>query len=198
MPDNRPDAQPLSTVRTFVAVNLGPDIKAALAGVQDRLKATRADVGWVRPDNLHLTLKFLGPVEEGRLGLIGDAIAAAVTGCSAIHLAFEGLGAFPRPREARVVWIGLSRGAEALAALQARIETALEPLGFTRDARPFAAHLTLGRVRGPAHREQLARALTGAPAEALGEMVLDRIELMKSDLSLSGARYSILQTFPLD
>ena len=196
MPD-RPDSQPVATIRAFIAVNLDPNLRAALARVQDRLKATRADVGWVRPENLHLTLKFLGQVEEGRIGAIREAVATAATGCGPVRLIFQGLGAFPRPREARVVWIGLSHGAEALAALQARIEEQLESLGFAREARPFTAHLTLGRVRGPAHREQLARALTEAPAEALGEMLLDRLELMKSDLSVGGARYSILQSFPL-
>lgn len=196
MPD-RADAQPISTIRAFVAANLDPDLKAALAGAQERLKATRADVGWVRPDNLHLTLKFLGQVEEGRIGAIGEAIAAATARRGPVRLVFQGLGAFPSPRAARVVWIGLSHGAEALAELQARIEEQLESLGFAREARPFTAHLTLGRVRGPAHREQLARALAGAPAEMLGDMLLDRIELMKSDLSAGGARYSILQSFPL-
>ncbi|CBE69690.1 MAG: RNA 2',3'-cyclic phosphodiesterase [Candidatus Methylomirabilis oxygeniifera] len=194
---DRPDSQPVSTIRAFVAANLTPDLKAALAMAQDRLKATRADVGWVRSENLHLTLKFLGQVEADRIGAIGEAIAAAAAGSGPVRLVFQGLGAFPRPREARVVWIGLSRGSEALAALQARIEAALESLGFSREARPFTAHLTLGRVRGPARREQLARAVTEAPAEALGEMVLDRIELMQSNLSAGGARYSILQSFPL-
>lgn len=196
MPD-RSDSEPVSTVRAFVAANLDSGLKAALAGVQDRLKATRADVGWVRPDNLHLTLKFLGQVEQDRLGAIGKAVADVAVGCGPVHLVFQGLGAFPRPREARVIWIGLSHGAEVLTALQARIEAGLESLGFAREARPFTAHLTLGRVRGPAHREQLARVITGATTEALGEMVLDRIELMKSNLSPGGARYSILQSFPL-
>ena len=184
-------------VRAFVAANLDSDLKAALAIAQDRLKATRSDVGWVRPENLHLTLKFLGQVEEGRLGAIGEAIAAAATGSGPIRLVFEGLGAFPSPRAARVVWIGLSHGAEALAKLQTRVEVGLESLGFAREERPFTVHLTLGRVRSPAHREQLARALTSTSVEALGEMALDRIELMKSDLSARGARYSILQSFPL-
>src|SRR5574337_386439 len=196
MPD-RPDSQPGSMIRVFVAANLDSDLKTALARAQDRLKTTRADVGWVRPENLHLTLKFLGQVEASRLGAIGEVVAAAAAECGPVSLVFEGLGAFPRPRAARIVWAGVSHGAEALTALQSRIETGLEPLGFAREARPFTAHLTLGRVRSPAHREQLARALTLVPVEALGEMVLDRIELMKSDLSVGGARYSILQSFPL-
>jgi RNA 2',3'-cyclic 3'-phosphodiesterase len=196
MPD-RTDVRPASTIRAFVAANLNPDLQAALAMAQDRLKATRADIGWVRPENLHLTLKFLGQVEADRVRAIGEGVAAAATGSGPVHLVFQGLGAFPRPREARVVWVGLSHGAEALAAIQSRIEAALESLGFAREARPFTAHLTLGRVRGPARREQLARALAEAPTEALGEMMLDRIELMKSDLSARGARYSVLHSFPL-
>jgi 2'-5' RNA ligase len=193
----RPDRPPPLTVRTFVAVNLDPELKEALARVQERLKATRADVGWVRPENLHLTLKFLGHVEESRSGLIVEAVGAATQGYGSFHLELGGLGAFPQPRAARVVWVGASRGAEALAALQAKIEAGLEPLGFPREERPFTAHLTLGRVRGPARREQLAVALTSMAAEALGEMVVDRIELMKSDLHPAGARYSVLQSFPL-
>ena len=193
----RPDRPLPPTVRAFVAVNLDPELKGALARVQERLKATRADVGWVKPENLHLTLKFLGHVEESRSGLIVEAVGAATQGYGSFHLALGGLGAFPQPRAARVVWVGVSRGAEALAALQAKIEVGLEPLGFPREERPFTAHLTLGRVRGPARREQLAVALTSMAAEALGEMVVDRIELMKSDLHPAGARYSVLQSFPL-
>lgn len=195
---SRPDSTPPSTVRAFVAANLDPSLKAALARVQEKLRATRADVGWVRPENLHLTLKFLGQVEEMRLGAIGEAVAAAAAGTGPIRLVFAGLGAFPGPRTARVIWIGVSHGAEALAELQTRVEAALESLGFAREARLFTAHLTLGRVRGPAHREQLARALTSSPDEVLGEMALDRIELMRSEFGPAGARYSVLQGFPLD
>lgn len=192
-----PDHSPGPTIRTFVAVNLAPGLKETLAQVQERLKAARADVTWVRPENLHLTLKFLGQVEETRLAAVGEAVAAATRGYGSFRLVLGGLGAFPQPRAARVVWIGVSEGAQALAALQARVEGGLESLGFPREERPFTGHLTLGRVRGPRHREQLAMALTSMPAEPLGEMVLHRIELMKSDLGPGGARYSVLQSFPL-
>ena len=194
---HRPDRSVGPTVRAFVAVNLDQDLKDALAKVQERLKATRADVGWVRPESLHLTLKFLGQVEESRLGAVAEAIAAAATGYGSFRLVLGGVGAFPQPRAARVVWIGVQQGAEALVTLQARVEAGLEALGFAREERPFAAHLTLGRVRGPARREQLAVALTSIPAEPLGEMLLHRIDLMKSELGPGGARYTALQTFPL-
>lgn len=193
----RPDRPPSSTVRAFVAANLDPGLKRAIALVQEQLRATRADVGWVRPENLHLTLKFLGQVAEASVQTIAEAIEAAALGDGSFRLVFAGLGAFPQPRSARVIWVGVDEGAQGLAGLQARLEAQLEPLGFPREARPFTAHLTLGRVRGPARREQLAAALTSMPAGPLGEMLLDRIELMKSELRPEGACHSVLRTFPL-
>ena len=194
-----PDRPPsFRTIRAFVAVNLDPGLREGLVQVQERLKATRADVGWVRPENLHLTLRFLGQVEEARLHAAAEAVAAATSGFGPFRFVLGGLGAFPTPRTARVVWIGVSHGAEKLASLQAKVEEGLESVGFPPEERAFSAHLTLGRVRGPGHREQLAVALTSMPAEPLGEMVLHRIELMKSDLNPGGPRYSVLQSFPLE
>ena len=193
----RPDHLLAPTIRAFVAANLDPGLKETIVIVQGRLKAARADVGWVRPENLHLTLKFLGQVQGAALPAIAEAVESVALGYGSFRLAFAGLGAFPQPRSARVIWIGVSEGAQGLAGLQARLEARLEPLGFPPETRPFAAHLTLGRVRGPGRREQLAAVLTSMPAEPLGEMVLDRIELMKSDLRPEGARYSVLRFFPL-
>src|SRR3972149_5444057 len=192
----RPDRPPSPTIRAFVAVNLDPSLKEALARVMERLKATRADVGWVNPENLHRTLKFLGQVEETRLEAIAEAVASAARGCGSFRFVLGGLGAFPQPRAARVVWVGVPEGADSLAGLQGRLEAELEPLGFPREERPFMAHLTLGRVRGPGRREQLAAALISAPVEPLGEVVLDRIEMMKRDLRREGPRYSILHRLP--
>lgn len=194
---SRPERPPGLTIRAFVAVNLEPSLKEVLGRVQERLKTTRADVGWVRSENLHLTLKFLGEVEEPRLSAVADALGSAARGLSPFRLAFGGLGAFPQPRAARVVWIGVSQGAEALTELQGRVEAWLEPLGFARERRPFSAHLTLGRVRGPARREQLAAVLTSMAIESLGDMAVDRIELMRSELRSGGPCYSILRGFPL-
>ena len=196
MPLTRDDPSAL-TVRAFVAANLDASLKEALAGVQERLKATRADVGWVKPEHLHLTLKFLGHVEEARLGPISEAVASAVCGYGSFRLTLGGLGAFPQPRAARVVWIGVPEGADLLAGLQARLEEKLEALGFARETRPFTAHLTLGRVRGPGRREQLASALISMPVGPVGEMVVDQIQLMRSDLGREGPRYAILRSFPL-
>ncbi|MBI2903295.1 MAG: RNA 2',3'-cyclic phosphodiesterase [Candidatus Methylomirabilis oxyfera] len=193
----RPDCPPPHTIRAFVAANLDSGLKEALARIMERLRSTRADVGWVRPENLHLTLKFLGRVEQTRLLAIAEVIGSVARRSAPFRLVVGGLGAFPSPRAARVVWVGVPEGADSLAGLQARLEAELEPLGFAREERAFTAHLTLGRVRGPGHREQLAAALISMPPELLGEMVLDRIELMKSDPRPGGARYSIVHSFLL-
>lgn len=184
-------------VRAFVAVNLAPEVKAALAAVEERLKSAHAEVGWVKPANLHLTLKFLGAVEEASVGTVGDAVAGAVCGYGSFRLTLQGLGAFPLLRAPRIVWVGVSGGAEALVALQAKVEAALKPLGFPRERRPFTAHLTLGRVRRPGNLAQLAALLTSMVREPLGEMVVERVELMRSELHPLGARYTSLRTCPL-
>src|SRR3972149_6084307 len=144
----RPDRPPSPTVRAFVAVNLDPSLREALARVMERLKATRADGGWVNPEHLHLTLKFLGQVEETRLEAIAEAVASAARGGGPFRFVLGGLGAFPQPRTARVVWVGVPEGADSLAGLQARLEAELEPLGFPRGARPVTAHPPPGRGPG--------------------------------------------------
>jgi 2'-5' RNA ligase len=193
-----PDHRHPPTSRAFVAANLDPGLRDRVARIQERLKEARADVSWVRPENLHLTLKFLGEVEDAALDAVADAIGSVAAGHAPVPLVLAGLGAFPQPRTARVVWIGVGGGAEGLAELHAELEAGLERLGFQRDARPFTSHLTLGRVRGPGRREQLAAAVTSMAPEPLGEMLLDRIDLMRSELRPEGARYSVLRTFPLE
>ncbi len=193
-----PDHGHPPAIRAFVAANLDPDLRDRIARIQERLRESRADVAWVRPENLHLTLKFLGQVEEAAFGAVAGAIGLVAAAHAPFRLTFSGLGAFPQPRTARVVWVGVGEGAGGLAELHAELEAGLEPLGFQREARPFTSHLTLGRVRGPGRREQLAAAVTSMVPEPLGEMRLDRIDLMRSELRPEGARYSVLRTFPLE
>jgi 2'-5' RNA ligase len=192
-----PDHRHPPTIRAFIAANLEHGLRDRIARIQERLKESRADVSWVRPENLHLTLKFLGEVEEAALTAVADAIGPVAARHAPLRLVVAGLGAFPQPRAARVVWIGVREGAEGLAKLHAELEAGLEPLGFQREARPFTSHLTLGRVRGPGRREQLAAAVTSMMPEPVGDMLLDRIDLMRSELRPEGARYSVLRTFPL-
>ena len=147
-------------------------------------------MAWVAPDNVHLTLKFLGNVETARLGEIERALAAAAATRAAFDLDIHGLGAFPTRLRPRVLWAGVGAGAAEAAGVAAAVDEALAALGFAREARPFAAHVTLGRVREPRANPRLAEALdAGAP---FGRQRVARVSLVRSELSPRGARYTEL------
>lgn len=152
------------------------------------------DVAWVGRDNFHLTLKFLGGVEPARLEAVVPALTRAAAGCPAFDLAVGGLGAFPSPTRPRVLWIGIDEGATESARLAARADDALAALGFERESRPFSPHVTLGRVREPRRQPGLAAALGGG---IVGRQRVERLSLMRSDLSPRGARYTELAAIPL-
>lgn len=149
------------------------------------------------PDNFHLTVKFLGAVDTGRLPDVERALGEAVAEMSPFTLTLRGLGAFPSAARPRVIWAGTADGAAELAAVAARVERALSPLGFPTEDRPFSAHVTLGRVRTPRRNPRLAQALAASAGVELVRVPVERVSLMRSDLSPRGARYSELAGHPL-
>lgn len=153
------------------------------------------DVAWVARDNVHLTLKFLGGVETSRLDAVVGALAGVAAGCRPFDLTVRGLGAFPSPARPRVLWAGTGEGAAPAAMLARRVDDALVALGFAPEPRAFAAHVTLGRVRAPRSNPRLAEALAGGAT--FGRQRVDRLTLMRSELSRGGARHSELATAPL-
>jgi RNA 2',3'-cyclic 3'-phosphodiesterase len=183
--------------RTFIAVHIPDavrrDISELIGGLRSR---DGADVKWVRPESLHLTLKFLGDVKQGSIGVIGDAIEKAVSAQSAFELELGGTGAFPSPRRPGVLWIGVRRGAESLSALAGTVESALAGIGFEREKRPFSAHLTLGRVRSPENAVKTVERMTEAGFEC-DPFRVDSVHVMKSDLLRGGAVYTTLHTLKL-
>jgi 2'-5' RNA ligase len=144
--------------------------------------------------NLHVTLKFLGQIEAARVDPIAEAIAAVVARTSVFELGVRGLGAFPSPGRPRVVWIGLEPAAP-LAALAGELDGALGTLGIPRESRPFAAHVTLGRLREGRRNPALAGALA-RPVDC-GRLVVTRVSLMRSELHPRGARYTELTSVVL-
>lgn len=139
--------------------------------------------------NLHVTLKFLGQIDDARVPAIADAIGSAASRTAPFDVAVRGLGAFPNASRPRVVWAGLG-GARALGAVADEVDGALAALGLPRESRPFAAHVTLGRVREPRRNPALAEALA-RPAD-FGRLPVTRVSLMRSDLHPGGARYTEL------
>jgi 2'-5' RNA ligase len=183
-------------MRLFVAVNLPEEIKTRLGAVQDQLRAAQADVSWVRPGNVHLTLKFLGETEEGRLERIQAALGGTARGHAPFAFALTGLGSFGG-RAPRVVWVGVEQGAEPLTRLAEGVEAAMAALGFPREKRGFAAHLTLGRVRSPRNAERLLAALGEWRRELFGSVQVGHVDLMESQLDPRGSIYTVRQSFPL-
>jgi 2'-5' RNA ligase len=186
----------LALMRLFVAVHLPEEIRARLATVQDRLRRAQADVSWVKPENLHITLKFLGETEPRRLDRIRSALADAAQGAAVFAAEVTGVGTFGG-RNPRVVWVGVRDGATPLAALARAVEDALAEVGVAKERRGFTAHFTLGRVRSPRNLEALLAALRAEPVESFGTVCVDQFSLMESELNPSGSIYTVRDRFSL-
>ena len=144
--------------------------------------------------NLHVTLKFLGQIDPARVDAIADGLAAVAARMAAFDLDVRGLGAFPTATRPRVLWVGLQPAA-ALAELAREVDATLGALGLPRESRPFAAHVTLGRVRESRRNPSLAAALA-RPADC-GRLPVTRVSLMRSELNPRGARYTELTSVVL-
>ena len=188
-------------IRTFVAVELDAALRQALAQAQSHLRSRlQQTVGpgvriqWIKPESIHLTLKFLGDIPEERVA----EIRAALTGAADRHVRFpvqaEGLGAFPDGRAPRVLWAGLMDHGGELTRLAADVEAALVAIGFAPESKPFNPHLTLARVKEQSR--DVGRALSqGGVLEQevrLGPLTVEAVSLMKSELRPSGAVYAEL------
>lgn len=183
-------------IRAFVALDLPADVQRDLAAFCAPLQKLDAAVSWIRPDRIHLTLKFLGNVEESAVEAIGDALRSAVESVSPFALRPAGCGAFPSLREMRVIWVGVQGELEPLKGLHRRVEEALERLGFPKENRPFRAHLTLGRVKGRRQLKALQEALTARHSYQGVIFDVSEVVLYKSDLKPDGAQYTPLKRLP--
>jgi len=166
-----------------------------LAQEVDALRGHASGVAWVATENLHVTVKFLGGVEEARLADVAAALTRAAT-VPAFEVEIRGLGAFPTASRPRVLWAG-APGSPAFTRLAAGIDQALVALGFAPEARGFTPHVTLARIREPRRDVALTEALEAAGARLFGALRVERVSLMRSDLSPRGARYTELAAAPL-
>lgn len=178
-------------MRAFIAIDLDAGLKKILQDLISDLKAIGADIRWVQPGGLHLTLKFLGEIDEARASRV-KTILADVAGHHALFpLRLEGTGAFPGERNPRVLWVGFAADPELLA-LQGELDTALEGEGFARENRAFKPHLTLGRVKGPSRIRDAMFELGKHRLEAFGGQTVRKVALFESRLRPEGAEYRIV------
>jgi 2'-5' RNA ligase len=180
-------------VRVFCAVELSDEVRAAAAEHVARLRRDFPDAraGWVRPEGLHVTLKFIGEVTAARVGDLSVAAAAAVEGFAPFGLSAEEAGTFPPRGAARVLWLGLRDESGGLARLQRRLEAECEAAGFPREPRAFKPHLTLARLRQPKGARELSdahrRSAFGPHRFTVSELIV-----MRSELGPGGSRYTPL------
>ena len=183
-------------LRLFIAADLPPDLLEdldhSLAPVRARPEVKSAR--WTVPANQHVTLKFLGWVDEGALDGVAGTLASVATSHEPSTISLAGLGAFPSERRARVLWVGLDDPAGLLAALAQDLEASLVPLGFEAEKRAFTPHLTLARFKPPA---SIAGVLSEVPGVAEPSFEVGHLALYRSHLHPKGARYEVLGTIPL-
>ncbi|MCX6639400.1 MAG: RNA 2',3'-cyclic phosphodiesterase [bacterium] len=185
-------------IRTFIALELGSDVKRGLALLQESLKDRVHRARWTKPDGTHLTLKFLGEVRSSSVAAISTALDRVAAQFHPFELVLNGVGAFPRLSQPRVIWVGLKPNSELLH-LQSAVEKAIAPLGFPTEKRDFHGHLTLARLEGDPWSEELRnyfiklRSLSDEISFPVAE-----VALFRSDLQPGGAVYSYLHKSPLD
>jgi 2'-5' RNA ligase len=181
----------METIRAFIAVDIGDEIRTALDELQRKLKKTHANVRWVKPGNMHLTLAFLGDLAPDKIEPLGTALDGALRGKVPFELVAAGTGTFGKPSHPRVVWAGIN-GCPALLQLHAGVLAALLGAGVEYDHKPFSPHLTLGRVKGPEHSESLLQKIGKFKDSELGRTTVGAVELIQSSLAPHGAEYSVL------
>jgi 2'-5' RNA ligase len=188
----------MSRVRTFIGVETGPDIRKAAGDVQAALARSGAAVKWTEPANLHVTLLFLGDVDDRDLMSVCRIVSKAAEAEKAFPLSIAGIGAFPTPRRPKVIWGGIADGMESLVRLHAALEQPLFDLGcYRREDRAYTPHLTLGRVDGEEDGNIIAAELPKYLTWAGGETVVDEVLVYSSELRRSGPEYTVLGRAPL-
>jgi len=192
----------MEQIRSFIAIKLPDELKLGLSQLEAQLKAGKQPgIKWVDPYSIHLTLKFLGNVTVDRISEITKAMEAAAQGISPFHLEVKDLGAFPNLRRVQVAWVGISGEVDKLSQLQQHIESNLAHLGFVPESRPFTPHLTLVRLRNQTssdERQRFGQLIASTRFEAAYTIVVDVINLMRSQLTREGAIYSRISSVGLN
>ncbi len=181
-------------MRLFVALEIPAVVRGNLAAVIKSLHAVWPQTRWVRPQNLHVTLKFIGEVPETKLAAIRNALAG-VRSEQPVALDFRGLGFFPNEKHPRVFWAGIDASTN-LKTLAANIDGATEKVGIPREQRPFSPHLTLARFEPPRLPEKLRAAIQENAAREFGSLRTSQFHLIESKLKPSGAEYTTVESFP--
>ena len=182
------------TIRTFIALELPASIIELLDNVQQEIKSLALRARWVRTENIHLTLRFLGDIDPGHVDRIDEAIHKAAEGFAPFTLALKGVGFFPGIKRPRVIWAGLGGQIRLLIQLQRKLADSLAAIGFPNEKRPFKGHLTLGRIREAVNPDTIRQVIEIYSDLGSEEFTVGRVALFQSDLKPTGAVYTRLRT----
>ena len=184
-------------MRAFVAVPVGGAVRGILVRIQEALRRADADVKWVEPHNLHLSVKFLGEIGEDPAARLGELLREEAARWPRLALEYAGVGTFPDHGPPRVVWAGCRGDLEKLAGLARAVERAAEQVGVPRENRPFVAHLTLGRVKSARNERRLRAAIENQRNVPVGKEEVAGLVLYRSTTRPEGPVYDALAEFPL-
>jgi 2'-5' RNA ligase len=187
----------MAKLRTFIALELPEALKKFFFGLQNRLRENTDCVRWVKPDHIHLTLKFLGSTDEELVEPIAIILQNISKNIAPVSMHVSGIGAFPNTRNPKIIWAGIQGRLDALRTFQVSLEEALAVVGFAREKRPFAPHLTLGRVKDNRGKKTLEAVLEKFKTDDMGVHTADKIIFYRSDLQPTGPVYSALKTIQL-
>ena len=185
------------SIRTFIAIEIDPAIQESLNNLQLELKKSGADVKWVKKDNIHLTLKFLGDTSEENIATISTLLARSTGFLPSFSVGITEAGAFPGIENPRVIWAGVHDPQETIAKIARSLEENLASIGFVKEERDFDPHITLGRVRTSLNKFNLVKSLKSLkmPPDLL--LPIEKITLFKSTLTPQGPIYEVLKTVSL-
>lgn len=185
-------------VRAFLAVELDATARAEIASLVGRLRASLPQVSWTRPENVHVTLRFLGNVSREFIDSYAERLAPAAAALPPVEAVIGGVGAFPSAARPSVLWVGLEPRGESLMSIQRESERLAREFGLEPETRAFVPHITIGRVRRSAPRVNAGHALDRERAFAAGAMIVEAVSLFSSELTPNGARYTRLHRLTLD
>jgi 2'-5' RNA ligase len=183
-------------LRCFISVELPEELKKNIYVHVEKLKAAGADVKWVRPENLHLTLKFLGDTQEELLKDINERLISLAAAHGSFFLHISGAGTFPNIKYPRIIWLGV-HDSEQIIKLQHDIDKSMAGLGFEKDDKQFTPHLTIGRVKSMRNKDALIKELTILKEADFGKIEVINMTLMRSELKPGGAEHFKLNEIPV-
>ena len=186
-----------STLRAFIAIELPETVRTALRQVQKRFQAYHFKIRWVKAENIHLTLKFLGNIRVEAVEEIRQTISEEIENRGPFNLQAKGVGVFPGVKRPKVLWAGVTGDMEHLVSLQQIIDGRLARIGFKREKRRYKGHLTLGRIKGGIDSRQLVEAMGQVGEFESDHFSVNRVVLFQSRLKANGAEYTHLHVVNL-